>query len=98
MDLQIRGELWLHKAKRYSCRIPNKRFEYCSKVFELWLHDGMSNNDIFILLRKELISFIEEFQNGNRTLDLTAYDRIAIHVDWWGLVKEHAAYKAKWKA
>jgi hypothetical protein len=84
---QVRGELWLHEAKRYQ-RVGHKHYIHQGKAFECYVYPEDSNPAILKRVREDLLTFQRGFHRGRFTLDLQCFDELAPSIDWhrllWG--------------
>ena len=82
----IKGEYWFIDSKRISKDIIRKTYEYCDKVFEVWIHTNDNSRDIL----EKIYECLEEAKMRkpikSRYLDLEAFDNISPYVDWKQLV------------
>lgn len=85
---QLRGELWLHQAKRYQRVMGRRCYQSEGKAFELSVYPEDGNETIVSKLREELLAFQKEFGRGRYVLDLECFDALAPVIDWHHLLRE----------
>ena len=79
---QLRGDLWLVRARRYSRRMAHKQFTLEGKAFEIWIDEDEADSEILAQLRQEFVELERAFKSRRLVLDLECFDNLAPHVRW----------------
>lgn len=82
---QIRGELWMAKAKRHVAG-GRRRFFYMGKAFELHTFPSQTDGEIQAEVMQELEQFSKEPSRRSRYLDLECFEVAAPAINWRKLV------------
>jgi hypothetical protein len=83
---QLRGELWLVEAKRYSSRMSYKKFRHCGKAFEMLMWPAESNEQMASRVRAQLIKLVRKYKSRRLAVDLEAFDNLSPHINWRGVL------------
>ena len=85
---QIKAEYWYVTAERVSRKMKFKEFEYKNKLFEVWITERDTSNEIRQRLISELSKLSSHFRLKKRYLDLEVFENISGSVNWRELTKE----------
>jgi hypothetical protein len=83
---QLRGELWLVRAKKLVRRPRHRQIPLIGKAFELHTRSEDSSQDIYQTVVAELKRFQKDFRGGRLMLNLECLLNVGPYIDWHALV------------
>jgi hypothetical protein len=86
LGIQLRADIWLTQAKRYSRRMAYKRLLLVGKGFEIWVGPSDSDADIVARLRTEFEDIERSYRSKRFVLDLECFNNLAPYVQWHELM------------
>jgi len=78
---QIRGELWFIK-ERVSKNLKKKTWQYIGKIFEYWVHQNESNEEIFNFIGNKLTQENKDGLLKKRYIDLESFGCAGKYIDY----------------
>lgn len=79
---QLRGDIWVLNSKRFVRNPTRKQFRWSGKVFEISVWPKERPSAIIRHLNEALDVASREFRDGRYTMDRSAFDAVAPHINW----------------